>query len=181
MNHEEYLTTMLVPFYLGKEQDLEGRMIQEIWAWDFENLEQVHDYIQWLFPLSEKSVFNRNAPVVDQEVIHAFQSDRRLRQHLWKSFEVMLRFYGLQCDRNSSNQPIVSRSEDYSARQQKWLQRLNHNYLRITRILKCLMILGLADEARSLYECLREIYREERDRIGSETFQYWTNAVRAYF
>ena len=51
----------------------------------------------------------------------------------------------------------------------------DHNYLRITRILKCLMTFGLIDEAQAFYECLRQIYREESDQIGGETFQYWTN------
>ncbi len=55
----------------------------------------------------------------------------------------------------------------------------DHNYLRITRILKCLMTFGLEDEARAFYECLRRIYREDSDQIGDETFQYWTNAVKA--
>ena len=178
MNHEKYLTAMLVPFYLGEKQDLEGRMIHDMWAWDFEDLECTHDYIQWLFPISQKSAFNVDAPIVDKEVIQAFQSDRRLHQNLLKSFVVMLRFYGLQCDRNEAGKVVVSRSEDYPIRKGEWLCMFNHNYLRITRILKCLMIFGLEDEARAFYECLRQIYREDSDQIGGETFQYWTNAVK---
>ena len=62
MISEEALTAMIVPFYLGDKPDLEGRRIQQIWTWDFVELECVHDYIQWLFPLSEKSRFNSHAP-----------------------------------------------------------------------------------------------------------------------
>jgi Opioid growth factor receptor (OGFr) conserved region len=177
MSHEKYLTAMLVPFHLGEKQDPKGRMIQDIWAWDFEDLECAHDYIQWLFPLSEKSAFNPDAPVVEQEVIQAFKVDQRLQQNLMKSFVVMLRFYGLQCDQKAGK-VVVSRSEDYPIRRREWICMFNHNYLRITRILKCLITFGLEDEALAFYECLRQIYREDRDQIGGETFQYWTNAVK---
>jgi elongation factor P hydroxylase len=175
MNSEQQLAAMLVPFYLGEQPDAEGRMIQEIWAWDFEALELVHNYIQWLFPIAEKSAFNADAPVLNADIIQAFQNHPQLRQHLLRSFTVLLRFYGLQYDHSAEQS--VSRLPDYPHRRTEWIQRFDHNYLRITRILKCLMTLGLAEEARSFYQCLQEIYREERDRIGGETFQYWTDAV----
>jgi Opioid growth factor receptor (OGFr) conserved region len=47
--------------------DSEGRKLAEIWAWDFEELECAHDYIQWLFPLMEVSAFNPDAPLVNEE------------------------------------------------------------------------------------------------------------------
>jgi hypothetical protein len=171
MNDEANLTAMLIPFYLGERPDSEGRMLQDMWAWEVEALECAHDYIQWWFPIAEKSMFNSNAPVLDETVIQAFHRHPQLRQNLRRSWMVMLQFYGLQFDR------AVTRSADYSIRKSEWVQRFNHNYLRITRILKCLMTLGLESEARSFYECLREIYREEPDQIGGETFQYWTGAV----
>jgi hypothetical protein len=32
-------------------------------------------------------------------------------------------------------------------------------------------------EAKALFKCLDEIYQEEKDKIGSETYSYWKNAV----
>ncbi|WP_375497776.1 opioid growth factor receptor-related protein [uncultured Nostoc sp.] len=178
MNHQKQLSAMLVPFYLGEQRDSKGRTIQEMWTWDFEELECVHDYIQWLFPLPERSAFNRDAPIVDEKVIQAFQSNPHLRQNLLHSFTVMLQFYGLQRYENNDGKIVVSQSEAYPNRKREWICIFNHNYLRITRILKCLMTFGLENEAQAFYECLRQIYRENSDRIGSETFQYWTIAVK---
>lgn len=178
MNHEKHLRSILVPFYLGEGGDLQGRKIQQIWAWNFEKLECVHDYIQWLFPLSEKSAFNSNAPIVDEDTIAAFQKDVRLRQNLWRSLTVMLRFYGLQRHEDKEGKITIERSKDYSIRKTEWLCLFDHNYLRITRILKCLIIFGLENEALAFYKCLQEIYCENSDRIGSKTFQYWTNTVK---
>lgn len=178
MSHEKQLTKRIVPFYLGTQRDSQDRTIQEIWAWDFEELEYTHDYIQWLFPLPERSAFNPDAPIVDDEVIQAFQNSSILRQNLLRSLAVMLRFYGLQHQESDEEKVVVTLSEDYPSRKREWVCPFNHNYLRITRILKCLMIFGLEDEAQAFYECLRQIYRESSDHIGSEAFHYWTNAVK---
>ena len=177
MNYEQRLTSMLIPFYLGKQTDSQRRRIQEIWAWGFEVLEYTHNYIQWLFPLTEKSAFNTDAPLVDEKVIQAFQEDSRLRRNLRQSLVVMLRFYGLQRYENDEGKVVINRADSYLERKHEWVNMFNHNYLRITRILKCLMIFGLEEEAQAFYDCLRQIYREDSEQIGSETFQYWTNAV----
>ncbi|MFQ4137722.1 opioid growth factor receptor-related protein [Nodosilinea sp. PGN35] len=57
MTRDNQLTQRIVPFYLGIQADVQGRMIQEIWSWNFEELECVHDFVQWLFPLPEKSAW----------------------------------------------------------------------------------------------------------------------------
>ncbi|HYX13067.1 MAG TPA: opioid growth factor receptor-related protein, partial [Nostoc sp.] len=155
MNHQKQLSAMLVPFYLGEQQDSQGRTIQEIWTWNFEELECVHNYIQWLFPLPERSAFNPDSPLVDEEIIQAFQSNPHLRQNLLRSFTVMLKFYGLQRQESNDGKIVVSQSEDYPNRKGEWVCRFNHNYLRITRILKCLITFGLENEAQAFYEGLR--------------------------
>ena len=176
MNYEQRLTSMLIPFYLGEQTDSHRRRIQEIWAWDFEVLEHTHNYIQWLFPIAEKSAFNSDAPLVDEKVIQAFKEDSRLQKNLRQSLAVMLQFYGLQ-SHEDDGKVVINRAENYSGRKYEWVNMFNHNYLRITRILKCLMLFGLDDEAQAFYDCLRQIYREDSEQIGSKTFRYWTNAV----
>jgi hypothetical protein len=54
----------------------------------------------------------------------------------------------------------------------------NHNWLRITRILRSLTLLGLEREAQALYACLSDFYRTRRFPIPASTFRYWTGAVR---
>ncbi|EKU96239.1 opioid growth factor receptor family protein [Leptolyngbya sp. PCC 7375] len=179
MYSDQNFTAMIVPFYLGEKSDLEGRKIQQMWAWDFEELECAHDYIQWLFPIAEKSHFNPHAPVVDEDVIQAFRENPHLQKNLLQSFSVMLHFYGLAISRDEQGKVVVEKSENYPDRKQEWVNMLNHNYLRITRILKCLIAFGFIQEAHAFYECLQKIYREDSDQIGGETFQYWTGAVNS--
>jgi hypothetical protein len=152
-------------------------MLEDIWLWDYQKLEYTHDYIQWLFPLKEKSRFNRNAPILNDEVIQAFRTDEQLRLRLRKSLEVMLHFYGLQCNKLMSTGIEITKSDNYLERKLNWIEEGNHNYLRLTRILTSLRLLGLEDYAQALFKCLNQIYIEENKNIGSKTYSYWESAA----
>jgi len=174
---ENRFTKVIVPFYLNKQTDSEGRLLREIWEWDNDELEAEHDYIQWLFPLRETTVHNPNAPIVNDTVIEAFSNDPLLRRNLLQSLNLMLRFYGLAMNDAEGKNIVITLADEYDSRNSVWLKKYNHNYLRLTRILKCLMIFGLEEYSEALYECLLKIYDEEEDKIGEETLQFWIDAV----
>lgn len=167
----------ILTFYEGQSPDSSGRMIENIWSWDYQKLEYIHNYIQWLFPLTKKSEFNWNAPVLNDEVIQAFRTNEQLRMRLRKSLQVMLRFYGLQCNELSNTDIEITKSEEYSERKLDWIEEGNHNYLRITRILASLTLLGLENYAQAFFKCLDQIYSEESKFIGSKTYDYWKSGV----
>ncbi len=171
------LSEDFLAFYQGQGPDSEGRMIEEIWSWNYQILECVHNYIQWLFPLKEKSGFNRNAPIMNDEIIQAFKTNEQLRTHLIKSLKIMLRFYGLQCNERGNADIDITKSDEYQERKINWIKAKNHNYLRLTRILTSLSILGLENYAQALFRCLDQIYSEESRNIGSKTYAYWKSAV----
>jgi hypothetical protein len=54
----------------------------------------------------------------------------------------------------------------------------NHNWLRVTRILRSLTLLGLENEARALFKWLDETYGSRRFPITAETFRYWAGAIK---
>jgi hypothetical protein len=169
----------IVSFYAGHAVDDRGRWLRQIWLWPDEKLERVHDYIQWLFPLTEPSGFNPEAPILDEETICEFRADPALRANLRVSFERMLVFYGLELIEDSP--PRVVPSKSFRERSSNWLTPSNHNHLRITRILKSLQLLGLEEEAAALFRCLEGLYGKEsvtpRPRISEETFSYWRSAA----
>ena len=159
--------------------DHRGRYLREILEWPDTALESVHDYIQWLFPLSERSGFNANAPVLDRETIQEFRSRPDLQRNMRVSFLRMLAFYGLEIV--ESNPPTVKRAPSFSERSENWLTASNHNH-RIKRILTSLRTLGLEGEAAAFFNCLADIYGEEKSKdypgISDETFRFWQSAVR---
>lgn len=168
---------VIVAFYLGQGPDSKRRMIEDIWAWNYEQLEDVHDYIQWLFPLKQRSRYNPDAPILDEGVIRAFRTNEQLKERLLKSLKVMLKFYGLRCNERGNADIEIAKSDEYQERKLNWIEESNHNYLRITRILTSLTILGLESYALAFFQALDRIYQEEKENIGNHTYAFWKSAV----
>ena len=164
----------LVDFYRGQATDARRRRLEDIRTWDDEQLEVVHDFIQWLFPLSDASAFNPDAPILTDEDIAAFAADPKLRANLAKSFERILRFFGLAVDASGS----VVEADNFASRIADIWESPNHNWLRMTRILRSLTLLGLAPSALAFFVKLREYRQGPRFPITSDTFLFWKNAVR---
>ena len=157
----------LVAFYRGLAPGGCGATIDEILSWDDERLERVHDYIQWLFPLSSRSRAVPEAPVLDGEQIDTF----RRRPHLIFLHQI----YGLRRIDEGSG-PRVERSASFDERARTWLYPRNHNFLRLTRILTSLRLLGLPKHSDALFQALESIYLERPEAIGATTFEFWKNS-----
>ena len=162
----------LVAFYRGEAADCQDRTLHDIWSWDNRRLEDQHDYIQVLFPLSEPSRFNAQAPLLDETALARFRTDEVIRANLLQSFRVMLRFYGFRLDEPTSE---VVKADNFLDRAPEWLFPEDHNHLRITRILKCLTLCGLNDQAKAFLKALLALPGQHQ--ITSESRRYWRDAV----
>lgn len=89
----------------------------------------------------KKSYVNTSDPTLKNREIQAFRTSEELRNRLIKSLKVMLAFYGLECRTEENAEIVIAKSEEYLSRSRKWIKILNHNYLRLTRILTSLIIL----------------------------------------
>src|SRR5215471_1508362 len=165
----------LLDFYRGTATDSEGRWLRDLWQWNDDELEVVHDFIQWMFPLPEPSQFNPDAPLLTEEDIGAFRTDKMLRLHLQQSFGRIISFLGLE----EHGDGRISEGPKFRARAADVWTTPNHNWLRITRILRSMTLLGLAPEAQALYACLSSFHQSRRFPIPDSTFSYWTTAVRS--
>lgn len=168
--------TRLLDFYEERGTDHRGRTLSEVQRFTLDMLECEHDYIQWLFPLRTPSPVNSQAPTVTAHDIAQFRSSDVLRRRLRRSFETMLDFYGLAVTQHEGL-VTVQRADTFALRAENWLTPGNHNFLRITRILTSLTILGQEDFARAYLECLRVIFADYRGIIGDRTWRFWTSAI----
>ena len=166
----------IVAFYEGSAPDERGRSHDDVLKFDDERLEYVHDFIQWLFPLPERSGAQPSAPVLDDAAIEAFRRRPELRRVLRRSLDRMLSFYGFDW----AGDRIV-RSASFPLRSSNWLHEGNHNHLRLTRMLRSLNLLGQREAALALFAALSEIYAEERrigaKRISERSFGFWKRAA----
>jgi Opioid growth factor receptor (OGFr) conserved region len=165
----------IIGFYEGSASDDRGRFRDDILWFDDHQLEEIHDFIQWLFPLPERSGANPSAPRLDDTAIDSFRRRPELRAALRRSLDRMLRFYGLEWSGD-----CIAKSPSFSTHSH-WLAQGNHNHLRLTRMLRSLRLLGEAQAARALFAALSDIYHEERrtgrNRISEHTFSFWRSAV----
>jgi hypothetical protein len=162
-------------FYAGMAPDDRGRYLDDILAMSDAELEALHDYIQWVFPLPESSLANPSAPVLSDRTIAAFAADASLRERLHRSFQRMLVFYGFAL--NSAQ--TIERGPQFEQRQQIWLRPNNHNHLRLTRMIRSLRILGLDADAQALFRALERIYFALPHAITATSFRYWQQAASA--
>jgi Opioid growth factor receptor (OGFr) conserved region len=168
----------LIPFYRGQEANNNHVTLEQILAWDDTRLESVHDYIQWLFPLKTMSGPNPSAPVLDDATILTFQNDPILKNQVLRSFRRMLTFYGLQMGEGTK---VISRAANFNARASVWLYNSSghHNFLRITRILHSMNLLGLGAYCKPFLNILVDIRRNEgKNAISETTLGYWEAAER---
>ena len=160
----------ILDFYRGGQDD-QRRTLDQILAWPDMELEAVHDFIQWLFPLPERSGANPSAPVLDRETIAAFRASEELQKRLRQSFLRMLRFYGLEFHSEK-----IQLAKNFAVRSSNWLNPGNHNHLRLTRILRSLRLLELESEAQALLRALSQLYESHPGRITFRTYEFWKNA-----
>lgn len=110
----------IVDFLEGAEPNINKLYIQDIWDLSDEEIENTHDFIQWLFPTDKPSRYNLAAPVLSEQDILNIQNSEKAKKNLKYSANWFLNFL----DRHSY-----------------WIDKHDHNQLRIKRIKKCLRLL----------------------------------------
>ncbi len=163
--------SVLTDFYRGKITDHENRTLEDLWAFSDDEMEMCHDFIQWMFPTRVMSKFNPDAPLIFDEDVAEFAQDPLLKANLLKSLDRFLAFLGL----TRADGKVIP-TDDYPAKRGIWAAP-DHNWMRVTRVLTCLRILGLRAEAQCFYDRLQEIKTEEGSHINVETARFWREAV----
>jgi Opioid growth factor receptor (OGFr) conserved region len=162
----------LLAFYRHQAPDDRGRTLDDVRALDLKELERVHDYIQWLFPLDTPSGANPSAPTLTPDTIATFRDDPALQNELLISLGVMLRFYSLPLPTPYPLAPIPSAITE-------WFRPGNHNFLRLTRIMRSLTLLGLRGHAATLLDQLEQLCKNHPSIVGDLTITHWRRALDA--
>jgi hypothetical protein len=140
----------------GADLDSRRRSVQDVLGFSNHQLEVIHDYIQWLFPLPTRSAAQPDAPVLTTSEIEAISSDTRAQSVLLLAKDRMTRFY---------------RETD------EWLTGYDHNHLRITRIIQSLRILVSPEAARDLHGTILALHQAAGAPVNSRSLQFWQQAA----
>lgn len=156
----------LIEFFEGTIRDSSGRLLSEIRGASNKWLEETHDYIQWMFPNREPSVFNPDAPLLDDETIESFKLRNDLKYEVGLCLERMIYFYNLD--------ELEERPRPW------WVSKKNHNFLRITRILNTLREFEMNEVATDFFDMLTTVYLNNKEIIGEVTFKFWEQALTGF-
>lgn len=149
------MSSKIIQFLHHKEKDYKGRSLLDLQFLSDEKLERTHDVIQWMFPIDLQSESHPATPILTEFDIYQMKEDVIIKLSIKRSMDRMVEFY----ERNTF-----------------WITQKNHNFKRITRILRCLWLIGLKHDYVSFQKCLDDVFSNESDIIGEETFLYWKNA-----
>ena len=152
----ELMAGPLHAFLAGVERDSRGRLAVDVLGFSNDELEAVHDYIQWLFPLPTRSAAQPHSPVLTSAEIEAIRTDLRAVATLKAATERILRFY-----------------QDTRF----WLTSHDHNHLRITRILHSLRLLVGPEEAKAFYMAILSLNEEAGAPVNTRSMHYWAEAA----
>ncbi len=142
----------VVRFLEGLATDKRGRKITEIldqddWFW-----ENTHDFIQWLFPLSEESSAVRNAPILNDQEIELIRASESARSSLLAS---------------------VDRYKLFLQNTTRWRNSYDHNHLRITRVIKSLRLLTNDEIANGFKYWIASQLGDQIDSVNTRSKKFW--------
>ena len=143
-------------FLKGLEPDDKGRLIHQIWDFSDTEIEGTHDFIQRIFPLNEPSTMSLNKFYVeDSALIERIRMDPIITNNFIASKNFFLGF--------------LSRND-------QWQRYHNHNQLRITRIIKSILLFVSRDEAESFYQDVLSLINSNAS-IPTKAYEHWDHAL----
>ena len=145
----------LLKFLEGKEPNIHGRTLSDIWAFSDIEINNEHNFIQWVFPTTTPSVAVPASPVLATEDIKIIRASKLAVDNLCVSSEWFF---------------------DFLERNTFWIKAHDHNHLRITRVIQSLRLLVDGDEADFFREQILRLLGVSKNKIPVRTQKFWIQA-----
>ena len=142
---------MISLFLEGLSPDYNGRYLKDIWKFNHSEIEKIHDFIQWIFPLDTASKHVLDAIILEEDEIEEIRSSKLAKKNLIISRDFFLNF--------------LSQSDN-------WLAEKNHNHFRIVRIIRSLRLLHSNFEAENFKNIVLNLSKE-RSRNHLKIIKLW--------
>tara|TARA_B100001964_G_scaffold121302_1_gene134692 strand:+ start:283 stop:723 length:441 start_codon:yes stop_codon:yes gene_type:complete len=146
---------MILDFLSGEQPDIYNRYLENIWKMSDEDIESVHNFIQWIFPLNERSGANPEAPILTHQDIVRIKQSEISQQNIKKSSDWFL---------------------DFLTRNSYWICQSNHNHLRITRAIKSLRLIHSDEEAESFKKNIMNLIQSNENKINPISLEFWNKS-----
>lgn len=145
--------TTVVEFFRDGGKDPYGRTLQDMLGMNDFEWESSHDVVQWAFPLHEPSNFNDECPLVRAEELPILQSDPKCQENMRDVLLRFTKFLGFEW-RQEGDVWSFYPADNYQQKVKVWRTKYNHNYLRITRVIRSLRLFGMDVLAQQFYDAV---------------------------
>jgi len=140
----------LIDFHFNGARDSSGRTLDHYFSFSTEQKEKIHDYIQWMFPNREPSSVNPDAPVLEDKDIDQFAYI-----HAASLYNFFIEFLQSEYHDEIFGNPV------------------NHNHLRITRVITFFVETGHQQMAEDMYNYCVSSAKADL----SLAISYWNGAL----
>lgn len=153
-------TSSIVAFFTGEAADDLGRLFSDYLNFSNSELEHIHNYIQWAFPICEPSRHNSSAPLLTDDAVAALKEN----PDALKNFQIFL-----------------ARMSQFYLQSDCWLSRFNHNHLRITRIIASTCQILNVQEAGYFYAMIMQRIHDTETEVNKRSIDFWKDTLEYHF
>jgi len=154
------MNNALIEFYIGNGTNNSGKTFGDIMLMSNGELENTHDYIQWIFPTYTPSQCVEGSPVLDDYTVDYLASREDFSLRFNNAIKLMVEFWDV-------NQPMI-------AGPRFWATAGNHNHKRMTRFIESCNLFDMnyiaVDFFHKLLEYSMTVYGNE---LTKTNIYYW--------
>ena len=150
----------ILKFYRGEAPNTDGLLFDATVNLTDRQMEIGHQWVQWMFPLPEPSKAHPSSPVMSSDDIAAFVSTPELQVRARRALD---------------------RFQLFLANTTAWRRDRDHNHLRITRVIRFLSVIGMAEDAKAFCDWAIQTWENANPGpLPVQTHRYWTEALKAH-
>lgn len=146
----------ILDFYQCRGADDAGRTFYDVIRAGDDSWEKWHGHVQWMYPLPEPSRAQPRSPVATQDDYNEIATSPVLKMRMLAALGRYISF--LDCTT-------------------QWRLPMDHNHLRITRVIRCLCLSGLNDAAFEFCEYVKD---QVGATVGKKTVWFWDEALKRH-
>ena len=152
------MSTALIHFLTSSGHDHAARLYRDILNQDDHWLKRTHDWVQWCFPLLERSQAVMTAPTLKTSAeVAEIQQSAGCQENMRLG---LIRYAGFLRDND------------------QWLRHHDHNHLRTTRVIKSAKLLMSAGQAEDFFQYVLGQIDSRTQSFPSElAINYWRSAL----
>lgn len=157
---------ILLRFFRGENNPSFPHRLEDIVVYTDEQMEDYHDFIQWIFPTIYPSRYSR-APIIDESFAKHLHADHTACKNYCRTCQRYLNYMNFDCEGDGK---IVD-----STRNIPFYRLPYHNFLRITRMLDSLNQTAHNACSKAIYEKMFEVMHNSRQQyiVNEDTLNYW--------